>query len=790
MKISKLTILLSLALLPAYLEAQSPEAIMQREQIRRQEIFLRATKQMEKVGELILEGKTEEGGTLLQEILEEVPQTGEGRAIHEQANKVLSSIFLQNGLQAAANKKWFDAKEAAEKALETNPGNLQAQKLQQRCNQALRISSNGELNPAVDRNLIDELNTTETLFKMAEDYKNTGQLDESAKALQELLAIDPYNKSASRYLKKVNQLRLKISREERLLIRERLLTETVEKWTEDIEVKVETAPVDRSIVPINKSNEFLISEKLRNIVIPELRLNGATIQDAARFLTATTRELDPEGIGVSFLVKNDQVVQESKPVTLNLKGIPVDEALRYITNLAGVKPRIEEFAVFIVPLSERSDVLVNRDFPVRATFFDVEADESEPTAERPRRRRPLTRTADSERADNSYRSALEARGVTFSEGATAIYNQATGILTVRNTQDQIDLIEELVTEDQGESLMVKIETKFIEINQNDLEELTPQFNLEGGYPVGTGGFELAGGQATFSNGLNGAANLRSKDGINRFINLDPAVGSANSPQTITALPNSVGITGALDGNQFASLINLISQKESTDVMTAPSVIVNDGATATVNVGREFSYPTEYDEPELTTSIGDGSTTTDPLGLITTTTRVDRVTVIPSYPSDFDERNIGMNLTVKPQITVDRQRVFLNMKPELVEFDGFINYGSPIRNPVGDPEQEPPIVSNNEIRQPVFSTRTVENAQLEIKDGFTMVLGGLIREDISTVEEKVPFLGDLPLLGRAFRSNAEQSIKRNLLIFVSVRILRPDGEPYNVDVSNSGLAASQ
>jgi len=92
-----------------------------------------------------------------------------------------------------------------------------------------------------------------------------------------------------------------------------------------------------------------------------------------------------------------------------------------------------------------------------------------------------------------------------------------------------------------------------------------------------------------------------------------------------------------------------------------------------------------------------------------------------------------------------------------------------------------LVNRNVINQPVFSTRTVENAQMEIQDGYTMVLGGLIREDISTVDDKVPILGDIPLLGRLFRSKAEQAIKKNMLIFVTVRILRPDGEPLNPTV---------
>jgi general secretion pathway protein D len=449
-----------------------------------------------------------------------------------------------------------------------------------------------------------------------------------------------------------------------------------------------------------------------------------------------------------------------------------------------------------VPLSEPDDVFITREFPVRATFFEIETDETATDTSRTTRRRTRVQPTSGESKD-TIRQALVARGVQFLDGATAIYNQATGILTVRNTQDQIDLIEELVTDDQGESLMVKVEAKFVEINQTDLDELTPQFNLQGSYtPVpGTRNFNVSAASVSIGNGLNGSTNVKTADGINQFLNIDPSVGNAAAPQSITVNPNQVGITGALDGNRFATLINLISQKTSSDVMTAPSIIVNDGAQASINVSREFSYPTEYDPPDIQSSIGFSSLLVGFAGagaggITSTSTDVEtsRITVVPSFPTDFEERNVGVTMTVKPQVTVDRQRVYLTMQPELVEFDGFINYGSPVLDPIGDGSSTN-VVATNEVRQPVFSTRTVKNAQLEIKDGYTMVLGGLIREDISTVEEKVPFLGDLPFVGRAFRSNAEQSVKRNLLIFVTVRILRPDGEPYNANAGVNAIATA-
>ena len=67
-------------------------------------------------------------------------------------------------------------------------------------------------------------------------------------------------------------------------------------------------------------------------------------------------------------------------------------------------------------------------------------------------------------------------------------------------------------------------------------------------------------------------------------------------------------------------------------------------------------------------------------------------------------------------------------------------------------------------------------QVSVYDGQTVVMGGLMREDVQKVQDKVPFLGDIPLAGRLFRTNVDQHIKRNLLMFVTAGLLDPAGQP--------------
>lgn len=66
--------------------------------------------------------------------------------------------------------------------------------------------------------------------------------------------------------------------------------------------------------------------------------------------------------------------------------------------------------------------------------------------------------------------------------------------------------------------------------------------------------------------------------------------------------------------------------------------------------------------------------------------------------------------------------------------------------------------------------------MTVWDGQTVAMGGLIREDVQDVEDKVPILGDIPILGRLFQSKAEDHFKRNLMIFVTAKLIDPSGEP--------------
>jgi general secretion pathway protein D len=240
----------------------------------------------------------------------------------------------------------------------------------------------------------------------------------------------------------------------------------------------------------------------------------------------------------------------------------------------------------------------------------------------------------------------------------------------------------------------------------------------------------------------------------------------------------MALTGLFSDGQVQLIMRGLSQKKGSDLMTAPSVTARSGEKATIEIIREFIYPTEYEPPELPNSVGGGGGFGGG-GVLGGGAQSFPVT--PATPTSFETRNTGVTLEIAPNIGANNFVIDLNFAPEIVEFEGFINYGSPIQSPSTDLLGNPTTVTitENRIEMPVFSKRSVTTA-LTIFDGYTVAVGGLMREDVQNVEDKVPILGDIPFIGRLFQSRAENRIKSNLIIFVTANIIDATGRNIKKD----------
>ncbi len=777
----------------------------------------------------------------------------------------------------------------------------------------------GYFNKTITPNFINKVEEVKQLLTEADGFYQSGQYDLAMKRYDQVLALDPYNTAARRGQEKINNTKYQYGEEAYNETRARQLWKVEGAWQQPVRKYGAVGPVAGAPGRGELRGTAQMTNKLNSIIIPHIEFRDATIREAIDVIREQAAENDtgPEGQrGVNIvlrLVPLGQVAVSSMPVepaaspggtatppaggggappgpgapaapgapvrgrpgaapavapvsgaaaariTVTLDNIPLGEALRYVANQAGLKVKVEPYAVALVPLSEQTNDLITKRYRVPPEFFggplDVgyyigsnvtgqgstqgQSQQPAPVATNVIEKEAVSyqtasgvgtgagasSTANLLQGTASTRQSLyndrqlvgradaktmlESMGVqfpevTFSDGhkekASATFWQHSGTLIVRNTQDNLDMVDALVDQANASApKQVEIESKFIEINQNNLKELgfdwlLGPFTLNGkvfgsggtagngvpvnaanfpfnnnGVPVGGPGTGIpndgtAGGPVTSGNRSgNFSISANALDAL-----LMPGLGQAAG-----AAPGIFGLAGVFTNPQFQVVIRALNQKKGIDLLSAPKVTTKSGQRAIIEVVRELRYPRTYTQPQVPQV---GTTTTSG-------SQVVPVVVTPTTPQDWETRNTGVTLEVEPVVGGDAMTIDLNLVPQVVEFEGFINYGSPINaigvNTVGGviSTSVPVLLTENVINQPVFSTRKVTTS-VSVYDGQTVVLGGLMREDVQKTEDKVPILGDIPLVGRAFRTNVDSHVKKNLVIFVTARLVSPAGLPLN------------
>jgi len=382
--------------------------------------------------------------------------------------------------------------------------------------------------------------------------------------------------------------------------------------------------------------------------------------------------------------------------------------------------------------------------------------------------------------------------VNFPEAASAIYQPQTETIFVNNTPENLAVMEAMletmgVLRGYSDAEQVEIEAKFVEVSEGTLEELGFQWNFEDPTTIGIGGSDLDvndGGNGLFSDALRASASggmVMTDPGDNTVLPTIPAVfeyqyeggslpfsqtaagdgtidargdwSSFRFADTFSAEPDTLELQYA-GGNPFDVVISALDQSSGADVLSAPRILTRNGQEATIQVGELHNFPEVYE--------GDAS----------------QATIVHVSYEDFSEKLLGVELTVTPKVNNKRQ-IMLELNPRITELAGWqtyqlapadyiYNYYQEFKGPSSKFVHEPVIAS-----LPIFKTREIETT-VTIADGSTIGMGGLINEKSEAFEDKVPVLGSLPLVGRLFRNEGERVVKRNLLMFVTAKIVEPNG----------------
>lgn len=815
-----------------------------REAIRRKALLFQKSKDIQEIKILINTGKYDEASKALNGILASVPNVGDTAVLHTQVSDMTAEIAVHRAHVALDAHQYYEAKRQAGDALKLQPENKEALEILVEADKVITAGMptvtgpDGKKvtpqNPALTESFLKRLERVQGLLKEAQDDIATGQYDDAAKTYRTILSIspsnptdsnDPYNVAAMKGLEKVIDLQRQFAEKSTDVYNARRVVDVQAGWSQRLELTEAATPEGGTAgdqgAPITRSTDFDVNQRLKKLRLQVVDFKDAPITEIAQVLTTRSREADPDKRGILILVSQDATAK-AKPVTVSLRNIPLTDALRYIARLANVKYRIDPEGVTMVPLEAPTDVFVVREFDVPASFVQPnEAGGADATASAgyDKRRRPTG--VEEVKGTDGVKKALVQKGVTFAGEASAVYNAATGKLTVKNTQDQIDFIEQLVISFEADlniAKVIKLETRVLEVQVQNNNDLSFDWGITGpgaSYKNPTSGSAVnanaltgragtvgdATGNGVSSTGIGGTERALRNSSQLPFNGIDAVTSGVRAADVTSTTANNISyntlnVRAFINRMQLQAMLTALNQRTDTNLMSAPAILINSGSgEGLIEVIQEFIYPKEYAAPMVTIPGGAGGTTAS-IGI---------PMVLPSWPTSFVDpaRKVGISIRVIAATANDTNtKIALEMEPTITDFTGFIDYGSPIYasyytatifegglGGVGGGlatvdvqfNNGPVKMSDNPVRVPIFSVRAFDGGfKTDVLDGYTVVLAGLLSESLDTIDDKIPILGDLPFVGRAFRSKVERAVRKNLLIMVTPRILQPNGQPVNPD----------
>lgn len=296
-----------------------------------------------------------------------------------------------------------------------------------------------------------------------------------------------------------------------------------------------------------------------------------------------------------------------------------------------------------------------------------------------------------------------------------VSDERTNQLMVETLPDRMTEIDELVKALDQKTREVLIDAKIVKVTFSD--NYHAEIQWEGIYNQIT-----SAGQAFASNHPFSALARTGTSFVDNFVNIPPTARPTQGAKNVLTENLYLGTVGE---DSFETLINFLKTLGETKVLSNPKLVVVNNQEAKIHVGEKQAYVT------TTTTTGQ-----------TTTTTAETVTFI----------DVGIALAVTPTINEDGY-VTMKIKPEVSSVASFLTTPSGNKIPIID--------------------RSLAETSVMVKDGISIVIGGLRRDEKVTSNKKVPFLGDIPLLGLPFNSSNSQIRRAELLIIITPHVVYGD-----------------
>ena len=395
----------------------------------------------------------------------------------------------------------------------------------------------------------------------------------------------------------------------------------------------------------------------------------------------------------------------------------------------------------------------------------------------------VTRTNTVAAVQQAAREFFTANGVDFSptSGKSLFFNDRLGLLVVRATLQDLDIIEAAVQVLNVAPPEVNIKAKFIEITQTDNKALGFDWYL-GNVLMNNGAIGGIGGTAPTYTGRPSVANPEGTFPGSAIGGTAIPVGASDSLLT-SGLRNTVGkqnpiptlatFTGILTDPQFRVVIKALEQRDGADILAEPEVTTLSGRQAQI---QAVDVQTIVAGVNLSQTSGGGAG--GAAGVLATGGGGNAV-VAPTANYNTIPLPFGPMLDVIPYVCADGYSIQMTLIPTYTEFVGYDEATASkfVPQAVAISGSGGAQTVTAQLPLPILRMRQVTTSAI-VWDGQTIVLGGLTAEDNRKLKDKVPVLGDLPLFGRFFRSESSSVVKKRLYIFVTPTIIDPAGNRFH------------
>ena len=756
-------------------------------------------------------------------------------------------------------------------------------------------------------------------IRLSAQYLAVADLANALDQVDLVLRSDPYNEEAIALRDRIQRKRDLIIDKEREATRKGMIADVGAAWRPVYAVNsadLKTVSGGTAKSPLGgdgeRSVEQSIEKRMKEMMLPAISFRPpATIIDAVDYFRQASKDYDRPEIpvdqrGFNFVLQlgtalknsgaadadaakggNDNAFSSDAgdegnaaagdvPVIPNVtaSNISLYEALKLVCQVCNpaFKFKVQGSVVMVMPKTMTTDELVTRTYSVVESFVDRMNDASNSLKDS--KAGDFSGGGDDdggESPENQWKAYFEDLGVTWPQNSRIKYIKAVGKLRVTNTEDQLAILEDALNELNVTPSMIEIETRFVEVAQEDLNSLGFEWLLNSDYSFNVGGKlakalnlkDISSYDATSTTtktggleptyGANGqlvgfqpkttttttksGAWAKWNDAVNgnwirkqQVLVHDGQTYTYNGPGELRKISQEGGLTqyeiweqaktgknvgiNAIDGSTYQTgmrylstegnhisgqgasvndkfmkinaflgnadlsmILHMLSQRSDTDLLSAPKVVTKSGNEAVIKVVTIYRYPQDYDVTIQSTSSGSGTSVSGG------TTGGSDGKILPMVePQNFETQEVGVILTVTPELSPEGL-INLALEPKVISEPTWKDYGMkvPMSAVMSSAAQTLALASGDAdmnwfsvpMEQPFFKERSI-NTHVTLYNGSTIVMGGLITEERKSMEDKIPFLGDIPFVGRLFRSRSEWSNKRNLLIFVSARLVDPNG----------------